>query len=257
MGLLDKLLKPTPFYASYQAFKKRKAEKEQEQLEAKYHPLRVAFYRQLLTPGEVVFDVGANVGNRVQAFLEAGARVIAVEPQPDCVNTLREKFGDRITIEAVGLAAEPGELEMHLSTDSTISTFSTDYIENTKDRFKYSDWTGSIKVPIITMDSLIAKYGTPRFCKIDVEGFELEVLKGLNQSIPCLSMEYCVPEVTAPMIACVERLYQLAPHGKFNYSIGESMQWALPEWKTYEEFRRHIESSQFIATSFGDIYFKS
>ncbi|RYZ00072.1 MAG: FkbM family methyltransferase [Chitinophagaceae bacterium] len=257
MGLLDKLLKPTPFYKSYLAYKQRKTERIQEALEAKYHPLRVAFYRQFLGPQDTVFDVGANVGNRVQAFLECGARVVAVEPQPSCVQILKSKFGNGITIENVGLSEQPGELEMHLSTDSTVSTFSTDYIKNTKDRFKYSEWTDTIKVPVTTLDALLSKYGTPKFCKIDVEGFELQVLKGLHQPIPYMSIEYCVPEVAGQMKDCVAMLHQLSPEGKFNYSIGESMEWALPEWKSYSEFKQHIDSPEFERTSFGDIYFKS
>src|SRR6476469_5252478 len=104
MGFIDKLLKPTPFYNAYQSYKRKKAQRVQEKLEAEYHPKRVAFYRQLLAPGDVVFDVGANVGNRVQAFLETKARVIAVEPQPACVAVLRQKLADKITIEPVGLA---------------------------------------------------------------------------------------------------------------------------------------------------------
>src|SRR5688572_28540682 len=51
------------------------------------------FYRQFLAPGELCFDVGANVGNRVKIFLKPGARVVAVEPQRECVRTLRAAFG--------------------------------------------------------------------------------------------------------------------------------------------------------------------
>jgi FkbM family methyltransferase len=257
MGLLDRILKPTPFYKSYQAYKKRKAEAAHAALEAKYLPARVAFYRGLIRPGDTVFDVGANVGNRVQAFLECGAKVVAVEPQPACVAVLRNKFNERITIENIGLAGAPGELEMHLSTDSTVSTFSADFMEHTKDRFKYSQWTDTIKVPISTLDALIEKHGLPRFCKIDVEGFEPEVLKGLHQQIPYLSLEYCVPEVSEGLRTCVDMLYQLSPEGSYNYCIGETMEWALPEWLSYDAFAAHIASAAFIETSFGDIYFKS
>ncbi|TCJ17463.1 FkbM family methyltransferase [Flaviaesturariibacter flavus] len=257
MGLLEKLLRPTPFYKTYLAFKKRKAEAAQAALEAGLAPARVAFYQKLILPGDTVFDIGANVGNRVDAFLACGARVVAVEPQPSCVAVLRQKFADRITIENIGLAGAPGELEMHLSTDSTVSTFSTEFIENTKERFKYSRWTDTIKVPISTLDALVAKHGVPGFCKIDVEGFEPEVLKGLHQPLPVVSLEYCVPEVAEGLRTCVNLLHELAPTGSFNYCIGERMQWALPQWMSYEEFVLHIRTEAFTSTSFGDIYFKS
>ncbi|GAA4333773.1 FkbM family methyltransferase [Flaviaesturariibacter amylovorans] len=257
MGLIDKLLKPTPFYKSYLAYKKRKTQREQAALEARYHPLRVAFYRQFISTGDVVFDVGANVGNRVQAFLECGARVVAVEPQPACVQVLRGKFNDTITIENIGLASKPGELEMHLSTDSTVSTFSTEFRDVTRDRFRYSEWTDTIKVPISTLDLLLEKYGTPKFCKIDVEGFEPEVLRGLSRPIPFLSLEYCVPEAAGQLRECVDLLHRLSPGGTFNYSSGESMTWALPEWQSYEQFLQHLADPAFTRTLFGDIYFKS
>ena len=257
MGILDKLLKPTPFYSSYKKFEKRKAERIQEKLEAKLHPLRVQFYQQFLRPADTVFDVGANVGNRVVSFLECGANVIAVEPQPACVDTLRARFGNRIIIETVGLGEAIGELDMHIATDSTVSSFSEEYISSTKARFKYSKWVDTIKIPVTTMDTLIAKYGIPKFCKIDVEGFELQVLKGLHQSIPFLSIEYCVPEMQTQLNDCIQYLQGLSSGCEFNYSVGETMEWALTSWMSAAEFIRHINLEAFVKTSFGDIYFRS
>ena len=257
MGLLEKLLRPTPFYNSYKRFTQKQLEKEQEKLEKTLHPLRVKFYKQFLKPSDIVFDIGANVGNRVASFLECDAKVIAVEPQPDCVRILTNKFGNEIIIENVGLSEAEGELEMHISTDSTVSSFSEEYINNTKDRFKYSKWVETIKVPITTLDNLIVKYGVPKFCKIDVEGYELHVLKGLHKNIPFLSIEYCVPEMKDQLRSCVQYLNELSTDGQFNYSVGESMQWALPDWMNFDEFINHIASPHFTKTSFGDIYFKS
>lgn len=257
MGILKKLLRFTPFNKSYDDYLKRKTEKEQEQLEQKFHPLRVKFYSQFISKNDLVFDVGANVGNRVSSFLECGAKVIAVEPQPNCVAILKEKFGDKITVEAVGIGETQGELDMHIATDSTVSSFNQEYIDSTKERFKYTKWIDTIKVPIITMNDLIAKYGIPKFCKIDVEGFELEVLKGLHQVVPTLSLEYCVPEMHTQLIECVDRLHAITPQGKFNYSKGESMKWTHSNWMDYTVFSKHIHSDEFIKTSFGDIYFRS
>ena len=86
----------------FKKFKKRQTERLQEKLEQKYLPLRVNFYKKFINPNDLVFDVGANVGNRVGAFLKCHAKVVAVEPQPYCVKILREKFDDKITIEPVG-----------------------------------------------------------------------------------------------------------------------------------------------------------
>jgi FkbM family methyltransferase len=257
MGILDKLLKPTPFYVLFKKYLQKQNELKQTKLEAALHPLRLKFYKQFINPSDTVFDVGANVGNRVVSFLECGANVIAVEPQPFCVDILRKKFGNKIIIKNLGLGETSGELEMHISNDTTVSSFSEDYINSTKERFKYSKWIDTIKVPITTLDDLIAQHGVPKFCKIDVEGFELQVLKGLHQAIPFLSIEYCVPEMQQQLKACVDHLHGLMPNGQFNYSVGESMQWAQTSWMDFNEFDKHINTAGFIGTSFGDIYFRS
>jgi len=50
------------------------------------------FYSQFVGAGDLVFGVGANMGNRAKIFLHLGCRVVCVEPQPDCVGVLRSSF---------------------------------------------------------------------------------------------------------------------------------------------------------------------
>lgn len=257
MGIIEKIIRHTPFYSYYKNYKQAKAEKFQQHFEERHLPDRIKFYADFIHQDDLVFDVGANVGNRVEAFLKCNARVVAVEPQPECVKILKAKFKDNIIIENVGLNDTEGELEMQISSDSTVSSFNKEYINKTKDRFKYSSWENTIKVPVTTLDKLIAKHGTPKFCKIDVEGFELMVLKGLHSNIPYLSLEYCVPEMQDQNIECLNYLHSISPDAKFNYSVGESMAWALNEWQRYDQFINHIKSAEFLNTSFGDIYVKT
>ncbi|HYH16767.1 MAG TPA: FkbM family methyltransferase, partial [Flavisolibacter sp.] len=108
-----------------------------------------------------------------------------------------------------------------------------------------------------TLDSLISKYGCPKFCKIDVEGYELQVLKGLHQPLPLISLEYCVPEMTNDLIECISYLQHLSPNGIFNYSIGESMEWASKQWFNAESFKKLVNTQDFQNSLFGDIYFKN
>jgi FkbM family methyltransferase len=235
------------------AFRKQKVADEKRTL-----PLKINFYKQFIQPGNLVFDVGANVGNRIDAFLALEAKVVAVEPQPACITILEQKFAESIHIEKLGLGSQPGQLEMQIANDSTISTFSNQFIEATKKgRFSSYNWNQTITVPITTLEHLIQQYGIPQFCKIDVEGFELPVLEGLQSAIPFLSFEYCVPEMLEQALACTERLHQIAPAGMFNYSVAETMQLAEHHWMNYQQFKTLLASPQFSESLFGDIYFSS
>ena len=67
-------------------------------------------YGDFVRPGDLVFDVGAHVGDRVASFRRLGARVVAVEPQPAMVRVLRLLYGrsKSVAIEAVAVGREPG-----------------------------------------------------------------------------------------------------------------------------------------------------
>lgn len=216
---------------------------------------RKKFYAQFIQSGDLCFDVGANVGNRVHSLLQLGAKVVAFEPQKSCVKILRRKFGQKIVIvpEAVGDKEET--LDMHISNFSALSSLSSEWIDSVKsDRFRLFQWIATEKVNVNTLDNAIKMYGVPKFIKIDVEGFEPKVLAGLSSPIDLISFEYATPEQTANVITCIKLIATINTNIEFNYSIGESMGLVLNNWITTTEMLNLTEDSAFIKTKFGDVY---
>lgn len=213
------------------------------------------FYNQFIKENDLVFDVGANFGNRVEIFIALKANVIAVEPQKKCVDYLNKKYGNLIKIENLGLGSKNEKKQFFEADNSVLSTFSDAYIEKVKNtRHKTSIWRKSKIIQIITMDELIKKYGSPKFIKIDVEGFEYEVLKGLTQTSGIVSFEYNVPELKTELIRCIERLSEIG-YELFTFSVGESMKMES-KWYNFDEFVKLVSEEAFLKTTFGDVYAK-
>ena len=102
-----------------------------------------------------------------------------------------------------------------------------------------------------TLDLLIARWGTPAFVKIDVEGAEPAVLAGLTQAVPALSFEY-VPAALAEARACVNRLSELGPF-TYNWSSGEWFALESPAWLNGEELLTALDTPRGRERS-GDVY---
>jgi FkbM family methyltransferase len=149
----------------------------------------IKFYSALLKPGALCFDVGANLGQKTEIFLACGARVITIEPNPHCRPTLEFHFGGNPRCELLFTAVGSSEGEIELFTHLADSTASARSDWNLK-VFGLKREMKALLVPMTTLDTLISRYGQPDFIKIDVEGFETEVLKGLSAPVPLLSFEY-------------------------------------------------------------------
>jgi FkbM family methyltransferase len=213
-------------------------------------------YRRFVKPGDLVFDVGAHVGDRVAAFLRLGARVVAVEPQPALRTTLKLLRGrDRaVVIEPVALGRREGSVELKLNLDNpTVSTASSDFIRAAAGAPGWEDqaWTSTITVPMTTLDALIARHGVPAFIKIDVEGFEAEVLAGLSRRVAALSFEFTTIQ-RAVAAAAIDRCVALG-YVSFNAALGESQTLVHEPWLTAPQIAQWLAALPDAANS-GDVY---
>src|SRR6187401_1837187 len=184
-----------------------------------------ALYRRFFRPGDLVFDIGAHVGDRVAAFRRLGAKVVAVEPQPALASTLTMLYGhsSNVVIERAAVGRKAGDVRLMINTDNpTISTASNAFIQAAQDApgWQGQHWDKTISVPMTTLDALIAGHGVPAFIKIDIEGFEEEALLGLTQPVAALSFEFTTIQRHVAR-ACIERCATLGMT-QFNAAIGES-----------------------------------
>jgi FkbM family methyltransferase len=151
-------------------------------------------HARFVRPGDLVFDVGSHVGDRIASFRRLGCRVVAVEPQPPLARLLRLIYGrDRqVAIEAVAVGAVAGRITLRVNrANPTVSTASAAFIRAADGAagWEGQTWDAEVEVPLTTLDALVARHGRPAFVKIDVEGFEADALAGLSQPVPALSFE--------------------------------------------------------------------
>ena len=221
----------------------------------------MAFYARLVQRGQLVFDVGANHGDFADAFLHLGARVVAVEPHPDCARELRSLYGGsrRFTLAECALGSEIGEAPLFLGENGmdNVSTLSEDYRREASKLpgLAVAGWNRSVLVRVDTLDRLIARHGIPDFCKIDVEGYEIEVLRGLRSPLPLLQFEY-QPWSVEKAIECVDRLLTLGPY-RFNLTASSDRDDAValrPEWLDADGIKLLLRGSVAEARRVGDVF---
>jgi FkbM family methyltransferase len=212
------------------------------------------FYSELLNSGDLAFDVGAHVGSRAKAMHKAGAKVVAIEPQAPFTQFLVWSLPRDVTVIGSALGSKEAEANLCVSSKHpTLSSLKSNFVEGAKSAagFEAVRWDSVQTVSVITMDSLVAVHGLPSYLKIDVEGYELEVLQGLSTPVEIVSVEYLpgFKDLTGKVLG---RLRELGDY-RFNVVIGEQAKFAFESWQSESEIRAWLDELRDDARS-GDLF---
>ena len=214
-----------------------------------------SFFRPFVNKGDLIFDVGADGGRFTTNFFNMGAKVISIEPQKKSFKKLHERFSKskKVILECKALGEKSGYETIYICEDAAnITTLSDKW--RTKGRFSEKfEWKKTENIKISTLDQLINQYGLPKFCKIDVEGYEFNVLKGLTMKIPIISIEY-TKEFLNDAEKCLNHLKSLGKL-RLNYISREDFSFKLAKW-TNQKKLLEILNQEPDDLAWGDIYIK-
>lgn len=211
-------------------------------------------YREFVRPGDIVFDIGANRGDRTDIFVRLRARVTAVEPNQILATRLKREFRFApVAVEPVALGNRTGILPLRHCTLHEMSSMSDRWIDAVREqRFPELQWSRTEMVPVTTLDNLVRQHGEPAFVKLDVEGFEAEVLTGLSRPLRALSFE-ATPECLEVAADCCAKLSRLGEY-QFNVSRDERFELELPRWSNSAEVLGYLSNGRFGSWTYADVY---
>lgn len=230
-------MKSSPIYEAYLRAFRRDVLRDRDR--------EIEFYRSILRTSDrqgAIFDIGANLGDKAEVFRRVQGKVVCFEPDRTNIEFLKQRFRRRSEVVVVGKAVSDriGTLEFNVFQEgdslNTLSTKWVDVLTGEQDaRFGRGRRVVSrYPVDTVTLDRALDDYGPALYVKIDVEGHELNVLKGLTRGVPFISFEVNLPHFRAEALECVAHVASTVPGARFNYDVHCKLE--MPHWMDQAAF---------------------
>jgi len=197
-----------------------------------------SFYSEWIAKGDVVFDVGANIGQYTEIFSSLGAQVIAIEPNPKLCEGLRFlSYGGDVTVLPCAAGEAPGRAVLHVYDRHELSSLTDLWLKDAPTVAR-TKCIGDIEVEVTTLDSTAHEYGVPSLVKIDVEGFDDAVIRGMSFKPRIVSFEL---NLAFPQVAerCLEAPLFSSGY-EFNFVRGPQMDLACSSWLDRNSMKRSL-----------------
>jgi FkbM family methyltransferase len=201
----------------------------------RYSRKSLLFYQKIIKKDDLCFDIGANYGAKSKLFLTCGAKVMAFEPQTSCHKFLDEIIDTNFSYQKCAVGFQIERRKLYLSQFSEIATLSEKFVKEYSSQL--CSWDANEFVQVYTLNYLVEKYGVPDFCKIDIEGFEWEVISILSDKIPLIEFEF-THKFADEAVQCIEKLSKMGY--QFNYSLDHHPKFEIQNWSSKDAITQII-----------------
>ena len=216
----------------------------------KFIKQEIKFHKNFLVPGKLIFDLGANMGDKSHIFSFFTKKIILYEPEEILIDKLKLRFRKYKSIIIISklVTDKIGESTFYSilgneSYSSILKNYNKDF-----DHLKNVEVTTKKKITT-TLNFEIEKYGTPSYIKIDCEGAENLILKNLDYKIDIISFEANLPKFLDNTLEIIDNLgnkfnylFNIRKNEKFTFSFEKNVSlkvmknFLISEPGTYEVF---------------------